>query len=302
MSWKYDQEKQQYYNTETGAVIASEENMSLYSTAPSRRKEDPYGDGYRSNNLFRRGTMQQVLDAYEVWHRTGKMPTAVQLGISDGAYKNVVRDVEKFAYDQGIDFATYKPEGAVDLTDPITGSENPRDVALNTYYKDLYNPDIQGTGGYDLNKNLEGVFQRESDLAASMADVQFKDSVMNQAAVVKQITDQVRGERMARLKAGMSEAQIANQDMQMMMANVNTLNQNNAMLAGNRAMARAGQMTAKDQAYMAYLDQANARGQNAAAFSAADAGNLDFMTKQRMQATDEDYKTAADYTSGNVNK
>jgi len=167
-----------------------------------------------------------------------------------------------------------------------------KDSAFNTYYKDLYRPDVEGTSGNQMLRDLEGVYEREANTNKMMADIQFKDAAMQQAATVKQITDQVRNERMARLKSGMSEAQIANQDMQQMMTNVNTLNQNQQMLGQQRMQAAGAQDTAKDQAYMDYLNQANARGQNAAAFSAADAGNADFMTKQRMKETGEPYKVA----------
>ena len=68
-------------------------------------------------------------------------------------------------------------------------------------------------------------YQNQAAVASTLAEAQYQQQAMQQAQVVKQITDQVRAERMARLKAGMSESQIANQDMQMMMTNVNALNQ-----------------------------------------------------------------------------
>ncbi len=183
--------------------------------------------------------------------------------------------------------------------DPVTGKENdPRLDALNTYYKDLYESETPGTGGYRLRNELEGVFQREANVGVQLADVQFQDQAMNQAAVIKQITDSVRNERMSRLKAGMSESQIANQDMQMMMSNVNALNENNKVLGQNRIMAQGAQATAKDQAYMSYLDQANARGQNAAAYSAADAGNANFMAQQYASQTGISYAEAYKIVTG----
>ncbi len=107
---------------------------------------------------------------------------------------------------------------------------------------------------------------------------------MQLAAVVKQITDQIRSERMSRLKAGMNPAQIANQDMQMMMANIGALNQSAQAASQQSLEAQLGLNSAKDEAYMAYLDQANARGQNAAAMYAADSGNANKMAFEMMKA------------------
>lgn len=301
MAWRYDEANGVMVNSDTGESIPVSENY-----------KNPNGsgtDGIRTNNIGRRGVMDNVFDAYASWYRTGEMPTAAALGVSDAAYKNILRDVEYLSAQNGLDFNTHagvSDTGEIinpNTVDPITGSnintpEGARDNALNTYYKDLYSHNVAGTGGNQLKRDLEGVYQREADLGVNMADLQFKDAAMNQATVIKQITDKVRSERMARLKSGMSAAQIANQDMQVMMNNVNALNENNAMLGQNRIMARAGQKTAKDQAFTAYMAEANARGQNAAAFSAADAGNLDFMTRQRMNATGEDYNTASGYAGG----
>lgn len=144
--------------------------------------------------------------------------------------------------------------------------------AFNQYYKDLYS--LQpGTGGAEMLGRLEQSYQNQAQQAATMADVGFQQAALQQAQTVKQITDQVRGERMARLRAGMSESQIANQDMQMLMANVNTLNQNAAMLNDQRLQAQIGMNTAQDQAYMDFLNQANARGQIATGMAASDAGD-----------------------------
>ena len=157
----------------------------------------------------------------------------------------------------------------------------------------------KGTGGADLRDNLGRVYENQAQGALSLADANYQSEAFRQAQTVKQITDQVRSERMSRLRAGMSESQIANQDMQMLMSNVNALNENATMLGQQRLEARVGKNTAQDEAYLAYLDQANARGQNAAAFYAADSGNAYWTTIQNMRAkygTDASKWTAEAYT------
>ena len=190
---------------------------------------------------------------------------------------------------------TYSPEGvqisASNLIDPKTS-------AFNDYYNDLYSLK-EGTGGANLRDNLGRVYENQAQSALSLADANYQSEAFRQAQTVKQITDQVRAERMSRLRAGMSESQIANQDMQMLMANVNSLNENATMLGQQRLEARVGKNTAQDEAYLAYLDQVNARGQNAAAFYAADSGNANWATIQNMRTkygTDASKWTTEAYT------
>jgi hypothetical protein len=68
--------------------------------------------------------------------------------------------------------------------------------------------------------------------------------------------------------------------MQSMMANVNALNENQNMLGQQRIAAQGMQNTAKDAAFAAYNAEVGVRGQSAAAFSAADAGNAWTLAQQ----------------------
>jgi hypothetical protein len=153
--------------------------------------------------------------------------------------------------------------------------------AFNQYYQDLYSLE-PGTGGAEMLSRLEQGATNQAQQAATLADVNFQQAAMQQANTVKQITDQVRGERMARLRAGMSESQIANQDMQMLMTNVNTLNQNAQMLNQGRLEAQMGINLAQDQAYQDYLAQSAQRGQVATGMAASDAGDAYQQTIRQM--------------------
>jgi hypothetical protein len=153
--------------------------------------------------------------------------------------------------------------------------------AFNDYYNDIYSLK-KGTGGAEMLSRLEQSYANQAQQAATMADVGFQQAALQQAITVKQITDQVRGERLARLRSGMSESQIANQDMQMLMTNVNTLNQNAQMLNQGRLEAQIGMNTAQDQAYADFLTQANQKGQVGAAMAASDAGDAYQQTIRQM--------------------
>jgi hypothetical protein len=170
--------------------------------------------------------------------------------------------------------------------------------AFNAYYNDIYSL-APGTGGAEMLGRLEQSYANQAQQAATMADVGFQQAAMQQANTVKQITDQVRSERMARLRAGMSESQIANQDMQMLMTNVNTLNQNAQMLNQGRLEAQIGINTSQDQAYTDFLAQSNQRGQVGAAMAASDAGDAYQQTIRQMTTlygNDPTKWTAAQWT------
>jgi hypothetical protein len=188
---------------------------------------------------------------------------------------------------------------------PATG-EDGQVGAFNEYYRDLYSLE-PGTGGAEMLGRLEQSYANQAQQAATVADVGFQQAALQQASTVKAITDQVRGERMARLRAGMSESQIANQDMQMLMANVNTLNQNAQMLNQQRLEAQVGMNTSQDQAYMDFLNQANTRGQVATGMAASDAGDAYQQTIRQMttlygndptQWTSQQWSTVSNQVTG----
>jgi hypothetical protein len=181
-----------------------------------------------------------------------------------------------------IDFERFKEDlSAGTVNEPIP-TIDPQEDASNYYYRDIYSLD-EGTLGKEMYDRLAEAYLNQAQAQATMADVQYQNQAIQQAQIVKNITDQIRAERMARLRAGMNEAQIANQDMQMMMANINALNQNAQMMNQQRLDAYFNTLTARDQAYQAYLDQANARGQIASAFYAADSGNAYWNALQYMR-------------------
>jgi hypothetical protein len=210
------------------------------------------------------------------------------------AIKNSVADGELLVND-----SAYIPgQGETGLNPTGLNVDEAQLGAFNQYYQDVYSL-APGTGGANMLNRLEQSYMNQAQQAATMADVGFQQAALQQAQTVKQITDQVRSERMARLRAGMSESQIANQDMQMLMTNVNTLNQNAQMLNDQRLQAQIGMNTAQDQAYTDFLAQANQRGQVASAMAASDAGDAYQQTIRQMTTlygADPSRWTAAQWT------
>lgn len=156
--------------------------------------------------------------------------------------------------------------------------------AFNKYYNDVYSLE-EGTTGYNMYQNLADAERRAAVSNMQLADAQLQSAAMQQATTVKNITDQVRAERMARLRAGMSEAQIANQDMQSMMTNINALNQQTNEMNLARLQAQQQYELAQDTAYQQYLTQTNTMGQTAAAMAASDAGDAMSQAKAYARAT-----------------
>jgi len=246
-------------------------------------------DDYYADNPFITTKKEDVANFVQIFLETGTIPDRLTFNnltgasLDDTEYKMLTKDLKTFIKNNDIDETAYMaaygpsnnsndPEGSND-SDEINGV--PKDIALDKYFNEWYSGK-EGTAGVKVRGELENVFANQANTEMMLADAAFQQQALQQAQTVKSITDQVRAERMARLKAGMSESQIANQDMQMMMANVNALNDQASMMNQGRLQAQANAMNAKDQAYLAYLEQAQGGAQTGAAYSAANAGDLSY--------------------------
>ncbi len=161
-------------------------------------------------------------------------------------------------------------------------SDNAETTALNQYWNNIYNR--QGGGlGEEAYNSLYNAEINAGNAAIDLANAQVQQEGLAQAATVKSIVDQVRNERMARLRAGMSESQIANQDMQSMIANTNALNESIATANMARLQGQQQKENAQETAYANWLNSMNQTAQAGSAFAAADAGDL-YLTARKIQA------------------
>ena len=179
----------------------------------------------------------------------------------------------------------------------VDGLIHAQDDAENQYYRDVYGYDTAGTTGNkiynQLAENNRAIAQSDYDVANTIAS----QAALQQAQVVKNIVDQVREERRAKLRAGYSEAQIANQDMTSLMSNINALNENAAAMNQAKIQAQYNYDTAQQNAYADYLNTANQMATAGSAYAAADAGDLVNVAK-RMQQADQQrgvYKSLSYY-------
>ena len=209
--------------------------------------------------------------------------------VNDADRKEAIKDAHTFFHSNDIDladlgtFESYSEpgatiKGAVDKatkTSEVDTQETTDDykkAAEDYYFTQAF--DLEGdTLANDMYTRLTEIEQNAAISNMQLAEAQYQQAAMQQAEVVKSITDQVKAERMARLKAGMNEAQIANQDMQIMLNNMNTLNQQMGVMNQNKLAAQQQFNTAQDTAYQQYLNNAMNIAQTGAALSAANAGD-----------------------------
>ena len=311
--------------------VTSNSKKYFFTAADGQRyKLDFTGDDeYLTDDFGYKGRKETVAKAVSYVLQTGSMPSNKMLAeilnetresiagidkddnpyITDKTYSNVTDDIYTFLDKNNISIDTINQslinakverrdaDGKVIKTTepPKVDTKDAKEEAyeqFSPYYGDIYSL-AQGTSGRDMYDRLTVAEQNRALSEYNMADAMQQNQAMQQAQTIKAITDQVRAERMSRLRAGMSEAQIANQDMQMMMTNVNALNQQTQEMNMARLQSQYAYGNAQDTAYQQYLEQANARGQIGSAMYAADAGNLNFQVEQSLR---KKYPTQSAYT------
>ena len=155
----------------------------------------------------------------------------------------------------------------------VTSSGTPVQTAYNMYYNDLYSRE-KGTLGRDILDNNISLYEKEAQNAGILADTSVQSQAMAQAQGIKQVTDALRSERMAQLRAGMSESQLADRELSMLMSSVNQFS-GQAQAANQDALtAQLGASTARENAFNDYIAQTTALGQNASANYASQVGDL----------------------------
>lgn len=229
---------------------------------------------------------------------------------SESLWDNLATDVLTFLDDKSYDLSNFTnqdvgfntPEQqeqhkeAVEYVEQL-GQDIPKEAAFNSYWNTMMSLD-PGTLGNEMYNRLINAQENAALSNMQLADAQYANLAMQQAQTVKNITDQVRAERMAKLRAGMSEAQIANQDMQLMMSNINALNQQAAEMNTARLQAQQQYNLAQDAAYQEYLNNIQGIGNIGAAMTASDAGDLYQQMLKNMYATGSTPKASYGTVSG----
>ena len=284
----YTSKSGKQFDDRRGSASGSDQSYPIYEGYYLRPHDMNSLKEAEVQELIRRTIREgRVLSDSEVLGITGKHGGGSVYDTNKIAYYHAILDdnADKFGFDS---------TGVAYTID--TG--NAQQSAYDAYYRDLYSLD-DGTLGKTMLDNLAEAERNAAVSNMQLAEAQYQQQAMQQAETVKAITDQVRTERMARLRAGMSEAQIANQDMQTMLTNMNALNQQAAEMNANKLAAQQQYNLAQDTAYQQYIQNATAVGGTSAAFAASDAGSAHSAALNYMRMTGEkDYNTALKKVQG----
>ena len=267
------------------------------------------GQTYTMSFTSGHGIKRNQAAVLEYFKRYGKMPTDKrELDIAGtGNFNAAVAEVKKWLQEQGI-YDSYMAdfEATNGFTKELSAEEKAQreaeaeQTAYDNYWNNLYSRN-EGTLGKEAYDQLVQAERNAGRDAIDLANAQAQQAGMAQAATVKSITDSLKAERMARLRAGMSESQIASQDMQTMIANTNALNE---QIAATNLAAMQGQQqynNAETTAYQNWLNSMNQAATPASAFAAADAGNADYLARQYAARTGVSYQQAYKMVTGQNN-
>lgn len=197
---------------------------------------------------------------------------------------------DSFKFDKDQNFYVITDSGAVRRDD---GSDFPRrgddgsdnnfsfDNLLDDYYNDVYSMQ-EGTLGRRVVDNKAKLLEQQARNQQIVAETNLQNQALQQAQTVKQITDSLKSERLAKLRAGMNPTQLADQDMQILLSNVQALNQQVTDTNQMRMESMLNQNTAYESAMAEYLGNADTIGQVATGMTAAGASNAQMQTERSM--------------------
>lgn len=176
--------------------------------------------------------------------------------------------------------SSWTDDSGNDVTIPaVAANETSLDNAYNQYYHDLFSRN-EGTLGKEILDNNISLFKKEAENQGILAESSLQNQAIAQAQGIRQVTDAIKNERMAQLRAGMSESQLADRELQMLMGSVNNFSNQAQIASQERLAAGLGATTAREQAFNQYIDQTTALGQNASANYASEVGDLYYKAYQ----------------------
>lgn len=196
---------------------------------------------------------------------------------------------DSFKFDKDQSFYDITDNGAVRRDDgselPERGDDVDDSASFNNvfddYYNDVYSME-EGTLGRRVVDNKAKLLEQEARNQQIIAETNLQNQALQQAQTVKQITDSLKSERLAKLRAGMNASQLADQDMQILLSNVQALNQQVVDTNQLRMEGLLNQGTAYESAMAEYLGNADTIGQVATGMTAAGASNAALQTEQSM--------------------
>lgn len=150
-----------------------------------------------------------------------------------------------------------------------------------------------------------GLLREQTAAGKQMADIAAQQAMMQQAQIKDQIIEQIKSDRLGKMRQGISPMQIANEELQMM---VGGMQQNTQMMSQVNQQQLGAYQQDRMNPYQAYINsqQSVTGGQGyanfAAGLAATDASSLDAQAKLRMMQTGETYPIAYEKVKLNTNQ
>lgn len=248
-------------------------------------KQNIFGsDGLKSNNWISLNSVQSehLRKAMLKYLQTGVMPGAGDLNLDSKQYKTILEDMNTLLSSNGINTATYDPANSLNLSlEEQKAKALEEETALNPYAAYMEKKRVEQEGAE------KGLLEGQTNAARQNADILAQQTMQQQSMFRDQLVEQIKSDRMSKMRSGISPMQIAQENLQFMVGNM----QNNNQQVG---LANQGQLAAAQQAkinpYQAYINSqaATTGGQGygavASGFAATDAGDLDMQTQRVLKS------------------
>jgi len=258
----------EYVDSE-GKVIKSYDT-NIYQGIHINPEKDAWMDGYRSNNFLRTGQAKHVEKAIQLFLETGVMPDKDAIGVpGDRGYENVVRDARLWLKRNQIDENTYSADPTKFLTGKKTTTE---EVSQLNPYAAYLEEQRQRQENAEL-----GLLNKTSDANIQNAEISAQQAMIQQAQLKDQLIEQIKTDRLAKMRSGLTPMQIAQEDLQFMVGNIQGNNQNMQMVNQQRLMAQQQKSLNPYQAFInsnAAITGQQGYGNVASGLAATDAGDL----------------------------
>jgi len=237
-----------------------------------------FGIGAKGNRRFigsYHGTEEQLARALEMFLSTGKKPTQTELGATAKEYENVMKDVQSFIKYHGIDEEEYSKQVA---TQNAEITEAPPELNPYADYMEQRRVQMQGAE--------KGLLDAQTNAARQNADILAQQTMQQQAMFRDELIEQIKSDRLAKMRAGISPMQIAQENLQYTVGNMQANNQQ-IQLANQQKLAATQQQAMNP--YQAYINSQAAvtggqgYGAVATGFAATDAGDLNMQALRYLQ-------------------
>lgn len=239
-------------------------------------------DKYKTNDAGIRGQVKHVEKAIQKFLETGVMPSADDIGVGEGKpYNNVIEDVRTWLLGNGINEIEYSANPNKFLYSKVGGERNPDapEAPPEVSPEDSLNPYTAYLEEQRVRQERAelGLLNKQTRAGIQNSEISTQQAMIQQAQFKDQLVEQIKTDRLSKMRAGLTPMQIAQEDLQFMVGNMQSNNQNMQMMNQQRLTGIQQQAMNPYQAYInanAAATGGQGYGNVATGFAATDAGDL----------------------------